>query len=259
MSSYFDATKSGDGDSQLTEQLDSQLDSQLTVAKGPPRSAPPPPSMVMQLPPDLAAMRQLVFALNASPIIWTADDYATYWPFVDNIWVHNHTERLTKKNTQKSYYYCRLWKNDADIKTEGKGRRAKRMRLTDPCVMKLAIIKQFDEASNLVSVSLGLHLNKKLDDSMDQRQHNHSLEFLDDVKINSAIMLVAGQEVAKGYAPAVVNKNMQGIKWEGNFEALKTAGGGSFNLQTVHNASRSFKKLNPDARILGQKNRGAIN
>lgn len=167
--------------------------------------------------------------------------------------MHNHTERLTKKNIQKSYYYCRLWRNDADIKTKGKGRRAKRMRLTDPCAMKLAIIKQFDEANNLMSVSLGLHVNKKLNDSVDQRQHNHSLEFLDDVKINSAIKLVTRQEVAKEYAAAVVNKNMQSIKWEENFEALKTADEASFNLKTVHNASKSFKKSNPNARILRAK------
>ena len=124
--------------------------------------------------------------------------------------MHNHTERLTKKLSQKSYWYCRLWKDDADIKTKGKGRRAKRMRFTDPCPMKLAMIKQFDEANNLLSVILSLHLSKKSD--VDQSQHNHTLEFLDDVKINSAIKLAAGQEVARGYAPAVVNKNMQGIK-----------------------------------------------
>lgn len=86
------------------------------------------------------------------------------------------------------------------------------MRLTEPCPIKLTIIKQFDEANNLLSVALGRHFNKKLDDFVDQRQHNHTLEFLDDVKINSAIKSAAGQEVAKGYAPAVVNKNIQGIK-----------------------------------------------
>ena len=212
MSSYFDAIKPGDEDSQLNNQLNSQLDSQLIVARGPPRSAPPSISTVLQLFSDLAAVRQNAFALNASEITWTADDYAFYWSFVNNIWVHNHTDNFIKKNIQKSYWYCRLWKNDADIKTEGKGKRAKRMRLTDSCPMKLAIIKQFDEASNLLKVFLKLHVNKKLNNSVEQRQHNHTLKFLDDVKINSAIRFVAEQEVVKEYTSAVVNKNMQNIK-----------------------------------------------
>ena len=69
MSSYFDAIKPGDDDSQFISQLDSQLDSQLTVVRGSLRSASPSLFTVMTLPPDLAAMRQLAFALNASPII----------------------------------------------------------------------------------------------------------------------------------------------------------------------------------------------
>ena len=127
------------------------------------------------------------------------------------------------------------------------------MRFTDPCPMKLTMIKQFDEANNLLRVTLSLHLSKKSDDAVDQRQHNHTLKYLDDVKINSAIKFAADQEVARGYAPAVVNKNMQGIKWEGNFEALQKAGESSLNFKTVHNADQTFKKLNPDVRTLKTK------
>ena len=65
------------------------------------------------------------------------------------------------------------------------------MRLIDSCVMKLIIIKQFNETSNLMNVFLKLHINKKLNESMNQRQHNHSLKFFDDVKINSVIKLIA--------------------------------------------------------------------
>lgn len=78
MSSYFDSTKPEDDDSQLNSQLDShldsQLDSQLTVARGPPRSAPPSISTVLKLSADLPAVRQHAFALNAS-LVWTANDY----------------------------------------------------------------------------------------------------------------------------------------------------------------------------------------
>ena len=61
------------------------------------------------------------------------------------------------------------------------------MRLIDLCVMKLIIIKQFDETNNLINVFLKLHINKKLNKSMNQRQHNHSLKFFDDVKIRLSV------------------------------------------------------------------------
>lgn len=257
MSSYFDATKPGfddsQSDSQLNSQLDSQLDSQLIIVKGSVRFAPSPIFfIVLNNPSDLMPMRQHAFALHTS-ITWSAADYASYWPYVDNVWVHNHTERMTKKKTQKSYWYCRLWKNDADIKSEGHGRRAKRMRLTDPCPMKLALIKRFDEAiDDLISVELNCHVNKKFDSEI-QRQHNHTLEFLDNIKINSVIKFSAEKEIAKGYTPAAVNRNMQGVRWEGNYEVLQEAGGRNFNWETVYNAGRNFRKQHPDARILGAK------
>lgn len=128
------------------------------------------------------------------------------------------------------------------------------MRLTDPCGMKLAMIKQFDEtADNLISVELICHINKKLDFETNQRQHNHSLEFLDSIKTNSALRLIAEEEIAKGYTPAAVNRNMQGVNWEGNNEALIQAGGRSMNLESVYNAGRNFRKQHPDARKSGAK------
>ena len=78
MSSYLDTTKP---ESHVNSQLDSQLDSQLTVARESSRSASTPISTVLALPSHLVSMRQLVFALDA-PITWTADNYASYWPFM---------------------------------------------------------------------------------------------------------------------------------------------------------------------------------
>ena len=84
MSSYLDVTKPEYDNSQLSSHIDSQFDSQLTVARGPPRSAPSPISTVLKLPSNLATVRQHAFALNAE-LTWNADDYALYWPFVDNL------------------------------------------------------------------------------------------------------------------------------------------------------------------------------
>ena len=78
--------------------------------------------------------------------------------------------------------------------------------------MKMAMIKTFDEADELLTVTLNCHVTKKLDDSIDQRHHNHHLEFLNGIKTNSALKFTAGKEIAKGYAPAAVNRNMQEVR-----------------------------------------------
>lgn len=86
------------------------------------------------------------------------------------------------------------------------------MRFTEFCFMKLAMIKRFDETTDsLVSVKLSCHINKKLDSSINQRQHNHTLEFSDGIKINSVLKTTADQKIAKGYISTAMNRNMQKI------------------------------------------------
>ena len=136
---------------------------------------------------------------------WSAADYALYWSYVNNIWVHNHIERITKIKTQKSYWYCKLWKNDANIKFEEHERHVKRMRLTDFCFMKLTLIKQFDETTNhLLSVKLNCHINKKSDSAINQRQHNHILKFL----ITSKSISLSNWLLIKKWS-----KNTRSLRW----------------------------------------------
>ena len=80
--------------------------------------------------------------------------------------------------------------------------------------MKLIMIKRFDETiDNLIFVKLSCHINKKLDfDSINQRQHNHILKFLNSIKINFVIKLNADQKVIKKYTSTAMNKNMQKIR-----------------------------------------------
>ena len=55
-----------------------------TVARGLASSAPLPLSTLLSLPLNLLLIRQQAFQLHAE-LIWTADEYAQFWPFVDNI------------------------------------------------------------------------------------------------------------------------------------------------------------------------------
>ena len=44
--------------------------------------------------------------------------------------------------------------NDVEKKSEGHGIRAKRLRITSSCSKKLAMLKKFDDADNLLTVRL---------------------------------------------------------------------------------------------------------
>ncbi len=91
------------------------------------------------------------------------------------------------------------------------------MRVTLACGLKMIMAKQFDTTNKLLKVTLSLHKDKKSGCFI----HNHSFDFIDSIKLNSAVRPTPGQEVAKGYASAAVNRNLQGVKWAGNRDALK--------------------------------------
>lgn len=59
--------------------------------------------------------------------------------------------------------------------------------------------------------------------------------------------------MAKIYTPATVNRNLQRVKWVGNYDALKNVGVTYLNLKVLHNAGEDFKKTNPDIRMKGAK------
>ncbi len=67
------------------------------------------------------------------------------------------------------------------------------MRVTLACGMKMIMAKQFDITNKLLKVTLSLHKNKK----SGCFTQNHSFDYSDFIKLNSAVRSIAGQEVAK--------------------------------------------------------------
>ena len=110
--------------------------------------------------------------------------------------------------------------------------------------MKLKMVKHW-LGEELLTVTLSMHEDKKNPCS----EHNHTFEYVDIIKLNSAIKSSAGDEVAKGYAPAIVHRNLKGVKWSANLTALKEAGGQYLDLKKVHNAGIAWKRSNPDVRM----------
>ena len=199
-------------------------------------------STLLKIPADLKETRQRVFSLE-EPIKWTAEQFNRLWPYMDTFWVCNQARPMTKRRTVASYWYCRLWSGPSV--SEGHGKRAKKLRTTEPCHMKLKINKQYNQSNPevLESVLLSLHLDKK-----ECSQHNHSLEYADHIKNSSAVMSVAAVEVSKGYRASEIKSNLTGVKWTANLQALQDAGGQNISLNDIYNAGASWKRKNPDER-----------
>ncbi len=161
--------------STLNDSLDraENVESEYSLAKGPSRNLPTLPSTVLHLPPLL---------LYGSR--YSNEGYHQYWPFVDNVLVHNQTRPTTQKDIQRSYWYCRLWRNETDEKSEGAGIRAKQMHVTLACGMKMIMAKQFDTTNKLI---LSLHKDKKSGCFI----HNHSFDYSDSIKLKSAVRSTA--------------------------------------------------------------------
>ena len=69
--------------------------------------------------------------------------------------------------------------------------------------MKLIIIKQFDDINNLLTINVKLYVDKF---------HNHTLKFLNNIKINFVVKFATENEMIKEYVFAIINKNMQEMK-----------------------------------------------
>ena len=99
------------------------------------------------------------------------------------------------------------------MKTQGPGHRAKRIRTSEACGMKLNMYKVWDEKKQLVSVTLSrnelkfcgkddvCYTHNHDDDvfiKLPGLPHNHTLEYLDIIKVNSKVKILLEQRLLKG-------------------------------------------------------------
>ena len=223
--------------------------------KGTKRSKPTPAigsevaSTMLKLPENTPATREAVFLMKSS-IKWTPEQFDEYWPLVDNFWVCNKPNNaVTDRGTQSSCWWCRLHKGETLSETHGQ--RNKALRTVAPCGMKIKMVKTYSQSDHsiLLSISLSLHIDKK----HACWEHNHQQDYLDQVKINSFVMNIAGKAVSQRYEVHSVRSNLKGVKWTENRTALEAAGGRHITLKHCHNAGTEWKKAHPDQRIQGAK------
>jgi hypothetical protein len=111
--------------------------------------------------------------------------------------------------------------------------------------MRLKVVKQYGLFDEVVAASIQRHC--------DCAEHNHILEYSDSVKINDVVKEVAAEKVIKDYAPADINRLLQGTKWSANCVAFRQAGGRNIALKTIHNAGQKFLQKHFDSRMRGSR------
>ena len=70
-------------------------------------------------------------------------------------------------------------------------------------------------------------------------KHNHTLGYLNTIKVNFKVKNIVATEVAKRYCLSDISKNIKDVKWAVNKKALKDARGAKLNLKKIHNTSAS--------------------
>ena len=202
-------------------------------------STPPVPTdySLFSNPPSLALIRQRLFEIEDTVELSPAD-FATYWPYMDNIWGKQRTGQPTKEQgVITEWYWCRLRKaakhkpQPPKPAPEGKKTRKKRSREDVECGMALKVIH-----------TDGLVKSCKVVRAVEQGiQHSHDLDFLDNVKRNSAIMDTARREAVKGYLPASIFQQL----WK-EPDKMNAAGGKFMKVSDVRNVQYPWRQENPN-------------
>lgn len=199
---------------------------------------PPPPPLVapglVRAPLGIGPIRLQLFEL-VEPVLFSAEEFTAAWPFVSNVW-KSSSKSAPSGSSQKTYFRCRFH-NATTAKSQGKGLREKSIRKGMACPMRCRVV---------VDLISGVHTIEKTSGDA----HNHSLDDSDRNKRPQPLMSIAGAEVANGYPIAAVANTMRASHLPRAEERLEDAGGRFLRRQDVANASRGWRKANPNPRFV---------
>ncbi|KAJ9606717.1 hypothetical protein H2200_008725 [Cladophialophora chaetospira] len=202
----------------------------------------PPDYTVFDNPPNLADLRQRLFALE-DPVQLPVTDWHTYFPFVDNVWRKMRTteSQPEAQTVTVEYYACRLRRANQKSYTprptpEGKQQRKKRTREEKTCAMTMKVVFQ---PGNMCTVS-------RATDGV--AKHSHDLDYVDGTKRNTGIMDTARREAAKAFMPASIYWKM----WE-EPEKMHAAGGKFMKMSDVRNVQYAWRQDHPLIGLMAHK------
>ncbi|KKK19389.1 riboflavin-specific deaminase [Aspergillus rambellii] len=190
-------------------------------------------------PPNLSRIRQVMFECK-EPIEISLEEFETYWPFIDNVWVKQRSNSSKEGHCTTDYYMCRLRRpthrsSETRPLPQGKRPRQKRVREGGICNFQIKVVK-FEGAYSTVTIART---------PGSSRVHSHDLDYIDKVKRNSGLMEFARREAIKGYLPSSIY-----TKFREDPEKLVEAGGKFCTVTDVRNVSAKWRIQNPEVKLM---------
>lgn len=194
---------------------------------------------IISNPPNLARIRQVMFECK-EPIEISLEEFETYWPFIDNVWVKQRSNSSKEGHCTTDYYMCRLRRpthrtSETRPLPEGKRPRKKRVREGGLCNFQIKVVR-FEGAYSTVTISRT---------PGSSQVHAHDLDYIDKVKRNSGLMEFARKEAVKGYLPSSIY-----TKFREEPEKLAEAGGKFCTVTDVRNVSAKWRIQNPEVKLV---------
>lgn len=200
-----------------------------------PESAP----TMFNNPPNLSRIRRVLFECR-DPIEISLEEFETYWPFIDNVWVKQRSNASKEGHCTTDYYMCRLRRpthrtSDSRPLPEGKRPRKKRVREGGMCNFQIKVVR-FEGAFSTVTIARTPGSSSV---------HSHDLDYIDRVKRNSGLMESARKESVKGYLPSSIF-----TKFQEEPDKLQEAGGRFLTVTDVRNVSAKWRIQNPEVKLV---------
>lgn len=190
-------------------------------------------------PPNISRIRRVMFECK-DPIEISLEEFETYWPFIDNVWVKQRSNSSKEGHCTTDYYMCRLRRpthrtSETRPLPEGKRPRKKRVREGGICNFQIKVVK-FEGAYSTVTIART---------PGSSRVHSHDLDYIDKVKRNSGLMEFARREAVKGYLPSSIY-----TKFKEAPAKLEEAGGKFLTVTDVRNVSAKWRIQNPEVKLV---------
>ncbi|KAJ5498403.1 Bacterial bifunctional deaminase-reductase C-terminal [Penicillium expansum] len=185
-------------------------------------------------PPNLARIRKVLFECK-DPIEISVEEFETYWPFIDNVWVKQRSNASKEGHCTTDYYMCRLRRPTHRTSETRPYQRASALAKSE----SEGEVVRFEGAYSTVTIA-------RTPGSCSI--HSHDLDYIDRVKRNSGLMEYARKESVKGYLPSSIY-----TKFQEEPDKLGEAGGRFFTVTDVRNISAKWRIQNPEVNLVAHE------
>ncbi|KAJ5225147.1 hypothetical protein N7468_006372 [Penicillium chermesinum] len=197
-----------------------------------------PAHSLLDNPPNVSRIRKLLFDCK-DPFEISHEEFETYWPFIDNVWIKQRSHTNKEGHCTTDYYMCRLRRpthrpSESRPLPEGKRTRKKRSREGGACNVQIKVARS-EGAYSTVTISKTRGSSSS---------HTHDLDYSDNLKRNSALMEFIWKEAIKGYLPSSIF-----AKFQEEPAKLQEAGGRFMTITDVRNVSAKWRIQNPEVTL----------